>query len=339
MNINTRAIGKTGAQVSELGLGCAPLGDLFVALSEAQAQATLQGAWDAGVRYYDTSPFYGYGKSEHRLGTFLRQQPRKDFMVSTKVGRVLRPARDWQNFVPASFVGGLPFEFAVDYSYDGIMRSVEDSLQRLSLPSIDLLVIHDLDLYFYKTEARVNAWLNQLYTSGWRALDELRRTGFIKGVGAGINELGLIPKFLDLVDLDFVLVAYGYNLLKQDMLDHDFPLCQQHGVSVIVGAVFASGILATGAVPGAKFFYADADEEILAKTRRIEALCQRHQVPLRAAAMHFLLANPLVASIIPGAIAPEHVQSNVKLLQQPIPAAFWAELKAEGLLREDAPTP
>ena len=337
--LTTRTIGKTGAQVTELGLGCAPLGDLFEALSENQAQATLQAAWDAGVRYFDTSPFYGYGKSEHRLGTFLRQQPRDDFMVSTKVGRVFRAARNWQKFDRGSFVGGLPFEFTVDFTYDGIMRSVEDSLQRLSLPSIDFLVIHDLDLYFHKTEARVNAWLNQLYTSGWRALDELRRTGFIKGVGAGINELGLIPKFLDLVDLDFVLVAYGYNLLKQDMLDHDFPLCQKQGVSVIVGAVFASGILATGAVPGAKFFYAPADEEILAKTRHIEALCQRHNVPLRAAAMQFLLANPIVSAIIPGAIAPEHVQSNVKLLQQPIPSAFWQEMKADGLLHEDAPTP
>lgn len=337
--IHTRSIGRTSAQISELGLGCAPLGDLFVALSEAQAQATLQGAWDAGVRYYDTSPFYGYGKSEHRLGTFLRQQPRNEFMLSTKVGRVFHAARNWQNFDPGAFVGGLPFEFDVDYSYDGIMRSVEDSLLRLSLPSIDFLVIHDLDLYFYKTEARVNAWMNQLYTSGWRALDELKRTGFIKGVGAGINELGLIPKFLDLVDLDFVLVAYGYNLLKQDMLDHDFPRCQQHGVNVIVGAVFASGILASGAVPGAKFFYADADEEILGKTRRIEALCQRYNVPLRAAAMQFLLANPLVSAIIPGAIAPEHVQSNVEMLRYSIPAAFWAEMKGEGLLREDAPTP
>ncbi len=149
----------------------------------------------------------------------------------------------------------------------------------------------------------------------------------------------MIPKFLDLVDLDFVLVAYGYNLLKQDMLDHDFPLCQKHNVSVIVGAVFASGILATGAVPGAKFFYAPADEEILAKTRRIEALCQRHNVSLRAAALQFLLANPIVAAIIPGAIAPEHVPSNVKLLQQSIPPAFWQDMKAEGLLREDAPTP
>ncbi len=338
-NIPTRQIGTTTAQVTQLGFGCAPLGDLFVALSEQTAQATLQAAWDAGVRYYDTSPFYGYGKSELRLGYFLRQQPRNKFMISTKVGRVFRAACNPATFDPGVFVGGLPFEFTVDYSYDGIMRSYEDSLQRLGLPSIDLLVIHDLDFYFHKHEARVQAYLNQLFTSGWRALDELRRTGCIKGVGAGINELGMIPRFLDLVDLDFFLVAYGYNLLTQVMAEHEFSLCAERGVSVIIGAVFASGILATGALPGARYFYAPASEEILAKTRRIEALCQQHQIALPAAALQFLLANPIVSAIIPGALEPAHIQSNGKLLQQPIPAALWAEMKAEGLLRGDVPTP
>lgn len=338
-NIHTRTIGRTDASVTQVGLGCAPLGDLFEALSETQAQATLQAAWDAGVRYFDTAPFYGYGKSEHRLGTFLRQQPRNDFVISTKVGRVLRAARHWQSFDKAGWVGGLPFEFDVDFSYDGIMRSVEDSLQRLSLPSVDLLVIHDLDFYFHKNEARVNAYLNQLFTSGWRALDELRHNKVIKGVGAGINEQGMIPRFLDLVELDFFLVANGYNLLTQAMLESEFPRCAEQGVSVIIGAVFASGILATGAVPGARYFYAPASDEILAKTRQIEALCRQHQVALPAAALQFLLANPLVSAIIPGAQTPAHVQSNIKLVQQPIPAAFWAEMKSTGLLREDAPTP
>ncbi len=338
-NIPTRMIGRTGASVTQVGLGCAPLGDLFDELSETQAQATLQAAWDAGVRYFDTAPFYGYGKSEHRLGTFLRQQPRSDFVISTKVGRVLRAARNWQSFDKAGWVGGLPFEFDVDFTYDGIMRSVEDSLQRLSLPSVDLLVIHDLDFYFHKNEARVNAYLNQLFTSGWRALDELRRNKVIKGVGAGINEQGMIPRFLNLVELDFFLVANGYNLLTQAMLESEFPRCAEQGISVIIGAVFASGILATGAVPGARYFYAPASDEILAKTRQIEALCRRHQVSLPATALQFLLANPIVAAIIPGAQTPEHVQSNTRLVQQPIPAEFWAEIKATGLLAEDAPTP
>lgn len=337
--IQKRTIGKTAAQVSQFGFGSAPLGDLFEAISEEKAQQTLQAAWDAGIRYFDTAPFYGYTKSEHRVGYFLRQQPRQEFMLSTKIGRVFKAARNPATFDTGSWVGGLPFEFDVDFSYDGIMRSFEDSLQRLGLPSIDLLVIHDLDFYFHKNEARVQAYLNQLFTSGWRALDELRRNGLIQGVGAGVNELGMIPRFLDLVDLDFFLVAFGYNLLTQVMLEEEFPRCTERNISIIIGAVFASGILATGAVPGARYFYAPASEEILEKTRRIEAICQRHGTPLPAANLQFLLANPIVASIIPGAIAPEQVQANVKLLQQPIPAALWSDLKSAGLLRENAPTP
>ena len=337
--IPRREIGSTGTYVTEFGLGTAPLGDLFVALSEETAQGVLQAAWDVGVRYYDTSPFYGNGMSEHRVGHFLRQQPRKEFVLSTKVGRVFRAAHDPYNYESDDFVGALPFDFTVDYSYDGIMRSYEDSLQRLSLPSIDLLVIHDLDFYFYKTEARVNAYLTQLFTSGWRALDELRRHGLVKGVGAGINELGMIPRFLDLVELDFFLVAYGYNLLTQEMLAEEFPLCAEQGISIIIGAVFASGILATGAVPGARFFYAPASQELMERTDRIEQICQRYQTPLPCAALQFLLAHPNVAAIIPGALEAAHVQTNFGLLQQPIPGELWAELKSEGLLQEDAPTP
>lgn len=338
-SIPLREVGSTGTNVTEFGLGTAPLGDLFDELDEDTAQGVLQAAWDVGVRLFDTSPFYGNGKSEHRVGHFLRQKPRDEFVLSTKVGRVFRPAHDLATFDPGPFVGALPFEFTVDYSYDGIMRSYEDSLQRLSLPSADLLVIHDLDLYFYETEARVNAYLTQLFTSGWRALDELRRHGLIKGVGAGINELGMIPRFLDLVDLDFFLVAYGYNLLTQEMLEEEFVLCEQQGVSIIVGAVFASGILATGAVPGAHYFYAPASPEIMEKTDRIEQICQRHQTPLACAALQFLLANPSVTAIIPGAVEVAHVQGNFDLLQRPIPAELWITLKSEGLLREDAPTP
>ena len=338
-SIPQREIGSTRTCVTEFGLGTAPLGDLFAALSEVEAQAVLQAAWDVGVRYFDTSPFYGNGKSEHRVGHFLRQQPRQEFVLSTKVGRVFHAAHDPKCFESDDFVGALPFDFTVDYSYDGIMRSYEDSLHRLSLPSIDLLVIHDLDFYFYKTEARVNAYLSQLFTSGWRALDELRRYGLVKGVGAGINELGMIPRFLDLVELDFFLVARGYNLLTQAMLAEEFPLCAQNGISVIIGAVFASGILATGAVPGARYFYAPASQELMDKTDRIEQICQRYQTPLPCAALQFLLANPNVAAIIPGALEAAHVQANHGLLQQPIPEDLWNTLKSEGLLQEDAPTP
>jgi D-threo-aldose 1-dehydrogenase len=335
----TRRVGDSIASVTELGLGCAPLGDLFTVLSEEQAQRTLAAAWEAGVRYFDTSPFYGHGKSEHRVGHFLRQRPRSEFMVSTKVGRVFKAARDPANVVGDYFVGRLPFDFTYDYSYDGIMRSFEDSLQRLSLPSVDMLLIHDLDFWFHQKEAKVSAYLTQLVTSGWKALDELRSSGQIKAIGAGINEVGMIPRFLDLVGVDFFIVALVYTLLDQDVLDVEFPLCERHGAGAVIGAVFASGILATGPIEGATYRYEAAPPETLQKVKRMVDVCASHDVPLAAAAMQFPLAHPIVASIIPGALAPEHVTANAGLLNHPIPADLWSELKEEGLLREDAPTP
>jgi D-threo-aldose 1-dehydrogenase len=337
--IERRRLGETNAVVTKLGLGGAGLGDLTEILEEDQAQHILQAAWDGSIRFFDTSPFYGHGKSEHRMGHFLRQQPRSEFVISTKVGRIFRAAPPGVRRKPTMFVGALPFEFYYDYSYDGIMRSYEDSLQRLGLPSIDLLLIHDLDFWFHKTEALVTAYLTQLATSGRRALEELRSSGAIKGVGAGINEVGMIPRFLDLVDLDFFLVALSYNLLDQGVLDEELPRCAEAGVGIVGGAIFASGILASGPVEGAYYNYATASPEILEKTRRIEAVCQRHGTPLAAAAMQFPLAHPLVAAVIPGAIRPEQVEKNLQLLRRPIPAQLWAELKDEGLLPAHAPTP
>ena len=339
--IEQRTLGRTQVAVTQLGLGGAGIGDLTERLPEQQAQQILQAAWDGGIRYYDTSPYYGHGKSEHRLGHFLRQQPRDEFVVSTKIGRVFRSQNRTlpRQRKPAGFVGALPFEFYYDYSYDGIMRSYEDSLQRLSLPSIDLLLIHDLDFWFHKTEALVTAYLAQLATSGWRALEELRSSGEIKGVGAGINQAGMIPRFLDLVDLDFFLVALSYNLLDQSVLDEELPRCAEAGIGIIGGANFASGILASGPVEGASYSYAPASPEILEKTRRIETICRRHETPLAAAAMQFPLAHPLVAAIFPGAIRPAHVEKNLELLRHPIPSQLWADLKQEGLLPAHAPTP
>lgn len=192
-NISRRALGRRGVAVTEVGFGGAPLGELFERVSEDEAQATLQAAWDAGVRYFDTAPFYGFGKSEHRIGRFLREKPRGEFVLSTKVGRVLRAARDLDRFDRGQWVGGLPFEITVDYSYDGIMRSYEDSLQRLGLSSVDLLLVHDLDYLFHRTEEKVTAYMAQFLASGWRALEALRSGGQIKGVGAGLNGTGMIP--------------------------------------------------------------------------------------------------------------------------------------------------
>ena len=337
--IATRKVGKSNQSVTELGFGTAPLGDLFVHIPEVDAQQILQAAWDGGIRYYDTSPFYGYGKSEHRLGTFLRQQPRDEFVVSTKVGRVFRPPADPRQVDPTFWADSLPFDFSFDYSYDGIMRSFEDSLQRLSLNRVDMLLIHDLDDLFHLSEEAIAACLTQLYSSGWRALDEMRRGGVIQAIGAGINRAHMMPRFLDLVDLDFFIVAMPYTLLDQEVLDGIFPRCQEENVGVVVGAPFASGILATGPTADARYAYEPATEDILEKTRRIQTICQRHDTPLGAAALQFLLAHPLVAAIIPGALEAGHVTANVDWVGREIPNALWSELKFEGLIREDAPSP
>ncbi len=337
--LQKRKLGRTEALVTPMGLGCAPLGNLFVEVDEETSQQILQAAWDNGVRYFDTAPFYGIGLSEHRVGTFLRQQPRDTFAISTKVGRVLRRPHDLSNIAPDQWLAGRPFEFDYDYSYDGIMRSYEDSLQRLSLNSVDMLFVHDLDVYFHQSEAKFNAYMGQLISSGWRALEELKRSGQVKAIGSGINTVGTIPHFLDALDIDSFVMAGAYNLLDQSMLDDELPLCAERGVQVIIGAVFASGILATGAVEGARFMYEPASEAILEKTRRIEAVCERHNIPLSAAALQFLLAHPCVAALIPGALEPGHIESNVQTVQLPIPDSLWTELKADGLLRNDAPTP
>jgi len=335
--INTRTLGRTGIEVSEVGFGGAPLGELFESVSEEQSQATLAQAWTGGIRYYDTSPFYGYGKSEHRVGHYLRQRERSDFVLSTKVGRVFKPTRK-SDFDPGGWVGGMSFDFHFDYTYDGIMRSWEDSTQRLGFHDIDILLIHDLDSYFLN-DRLFNTYMSQLVGSGWRALEELRDAGLIRGIGAGINKSGNIPHFLDAIDLDLFLVAMPYTLLDQSVLDDEFPACAKRDINFVIGAVFASGILVSGPVEGAKYAYSPAEPEILEKTRKIEAVCQRHDVPLPAAALQFPLGHPQVSAIIPGAMAPFHIDSTLELYQKPIPADLWAELKAEGLLHPEAPTP
>ncbi|MBS10889.1 MAG: pyridoxal 4-dehydrogenase [Gemmatimonadetes bacterium] len=334
----TSEIGNTGVQVTQLGFGAAPLGELFNRVTGRQATDTLEAAWEAGIRYYDTAPFYGHGKSEHRVGHFLQDQPRDEFALSTKVGRVLTPAKG-DDFTSQYWNHPLPFDFYYDYSYDGVMRSFEQSLHRLGVHRVDLLMIHDLDIWFNETETRVRAWLNQLFTSGWRALEELKSSGAIRGIGAGINELGMIPRFAEYVNLDCCIVAMPYTLLDQETLDTEFPLCEENGVGVIVGAPFSSGILATGAVEGAYYKYDVASPEILDKTSKIEAICERHGVPLIAAALQFPLLHPVVNAIIPGALVPEHARSNAEHVVRDIPSDMWAELKQEGLIRQDAPTP
>lgn len=338
--LERRAIGKTDVRVTCLGFGGGALGDLWEVTPEAQADATVAAAWEGGIRYFDTAPFYGHTKSEHRVGRNLRVHPRDEFVVSSKVGRVYFHPGPSKAYEPGIWAAGLPFNFRVDYTRDGVLRSYEDSLMRLGLNRVDALLIHDLDFTFHRTEAAVQDRLRELDEGGgFAALRDLRDQGEIGVVGAGINEVGMIPRFLERFDLDLFIVALPYTLLDQPALDRELPLCVERGVSVVIGAPFASGILAGGPDSGATYAYAPAPPEVLERTRRIQAVCARHGVPLGTAALQFPLAHPAVAAVIPGPNAPEQARQNLEWVRARIPADLWSELKADGLLRPDAPTP
>jgi D-threo-aldose 1-dehydrogenase len=336
----TRRLGNTKVEVTRLGFGGGTLGDPVEVIAEAQADLTVEAAYAAGIGYFDTSPFYGNGKSEHRIGRVLRGKPRASFVLSTKVGRVYRRPADPATFTQTRWAGGLPFEWRFDYGQGGVLRSYEDSLARLGMTSVDALLIHDLDPRHQKTEEAVAAGFAQLAAGGgYAALAELRSRGEIGAIGAGINHVGMIPRFLERFDLDFFLVAMPYTLLDQPALAEELPLCAERGVSVVIGAVFASGILARGPGPGALYGYRPAEQAENERTRRIEAVCDRHGVPLVAAALQFPLGHPVVASVIPGPNSAAQVRANLIAMRQPIPADLWAELKAERLIDPAAPTP
>lgn len=334
-----RTLGRTGVEVTQLGFGGASIGELNLVIDEAVAVDAVRAAWDHGIRYFDTAPWYGRGMSELRTGSGLRGRPRDEFVLSTKIGRWLRAPELGAAFDRTPWTGGLEMEVVFDYSYDGIMRSYEQSQLRLGIPHYDLAVIHDLDHLYHGRGGKLDWYFGQLAASGWRAVQELKAAGLIRGVGAGINDRGLIPRFLDLVDVDFFLVAMPYTLLHQEVLDDEFPAAVARGCGFTIGSPFQSGILATGPKPGAKYNYADAPAEVLAKVGRIQEVCERHAVPLAAAALQFPLGHPAVAAVIPGASSPAQLKRNVETFSHPIPADLWAELKHHGLLREDAPVP
>ncbi len=319
------------------GFGAAHLGELYTLVPEAQSQATLDAAWEAGVRFYDTAPWYGRGLAEHRLGAFLRTKPRGDFQITTKVGRTLHRPRDPASFDRAPWTGGLRFEVRFDYTYDGIMRSYEQALQRIALDTVDALVIHDLDADFHGEDQA--KYVAQLVSSGIKALEELKQSGDIKAFGMGINNTLALDTVAPLVPLDFCLVAMPYTLLDHASLHSGMAALQKRGVSAIIGAPFASGILVTGSGGPQHYAYGQASAEIQARVRGLEAVCAAHKVALPAAALQFLLAHPIVASVIPGGVRAEEVRQNLASVQVPIPAGFWADLKLRGLIDPLAPVP
>jgi D-threo-aldose 1-dehydrogenase len=334
-----RALGASGLMVTAHGFGGVPLGNLYSKCSDDDAQATLLAAYNAGIRFVDTAPLYGHGMSEHRIGHIMRPQPRDSWVLSTKIGRVLKPKDPATGIDTGPFVDYHPFQPVFDYSYDGVMRSFEDSLQRLATHRIDVLLVHDIDIWTHGSEEGRKARFKELMNSGYKALRELRDSGTVKAIGAGVNEVQATLEFMRAGDFDCFLLAGRYTLLEQGALDELLPLCSDKSVSLIIGGPYNSGILATGAVRGAKYNYKEAPPEILERVAAIEAVCNHHGVPLRAAALQFPLGHRQVASIIPGARSVDEIDQNLDAFTTPIPADLWAELKQEGLLREDAPTP
>ncbi|AGT08902.1 aldo/keto reductase [Paracoccus aminophilus] len=331
-----RAFGQGGLQVSAVSFGAAPIGNFLREIDEETSAAMIDCAWDAGLRLFDTSPLYGHGLSELRLGHALRHRPRDEFVLATKVGRLLEPApRGSIDFAP--WVKGAPFRLRYDYSYDGALRSIEDSLQRTGLERIDIAFIHDCDRYNHGT-AMPEVFRAAMDGAG-RALERLRDEGVVTSIGVGVNEWDVCHMALQERDFDAFLLAGRYTLLEQDALESFLPLCEARGASVLVGGGFNSGILATGAVPGAKYNYQPAPPDVMAKVAEIEKLCAAHGVALPAAALQFVLAHPAIASFCAGTRTVEQLRQNLAWVAAPIPADFWAELKARGLLRNDAPVP
>jgi D-threo-aldose 1-dehydrogenase len=331
-----RALGRTGLQASVLGFGTAPLGDLFLQLDDQTAIAAAERAFELGVNLLDTSPLYGYGLSEHRCGTVLRRVPRQDVVLCTKVGRWMDPFHRPEN--RAGFVGGQSHRPVVDYSYDGTMRSVEQSLLRLGTDRIDLLLIHDVDIWTHGAAA-IEDRFREAMAGAYVALDKLRSERVVAGIGIGVNEAEMCVRFAKAGTFDVMLLAGRYSLLEQPALKEFLPLAEQQGLAVLLGGVFNSGILATGPISGAKYNYQDAPAEILARVAEIKRVCDAHGVALPTAAVHFALGHPAVASVVLGAHSPQEVERNVAALTTKVPGALWADLKAARLLDAGAPVP
>ena len=335
---NWRRHAGAGIDFTEIGFGAAPLGNLYRAISDDEARAILERAWAGGVRYYDTAPLYGLGLSERRLGALLRGKARDDYVLSTKAGRLLaacdparRTGRDRWFDVPAR-------REVYDYSHDGILRSLELSLERLGADRVDVLYVHDIDVSNHGSKAASDARIDEFMASGYRAMVSLREQGVVKAIGGGVNEWEVCQSLAERGDFDLFLLAGRYTLLEQGALDSFLPLCESRGIGVVIGGPFNSGILASGPVPGAHYNYEPAPEAVRERVRRLGEVCRSHGVALADAALRFPLLHPCVVSVIPGGQGLHEVESNVRAAQASIPPALWGDLKGQGLVRPDAPT-
>ncbi|WP_308917854.1 aldo/keto reductase [Jannaschia sp. LMIT008] len=330
--------GDGGLTFTELGFGTAPLGNLYRAITDDEADAILQAAWDAGVRYYDTAPLYGLGLSETRLNRFLRDKPRDEYVLSTKVGRYLVPATAESRDGHGKWFDVPNRREVYDYSYDGVMRSIEHSFARLGVDRFDILFAHDIDVPNQGSRANVHAKVDQLQAGGYHALERLRGEGAIKAFGAGVNEWQVCQQLAERGDYDLFLLAGRYTLLEQHALDTFLPLCEARGIGIVTGGPYNSGILATGPKPGAFYDYDPAPQDVLDRVAAIERVCDAHGVRLVDAAFQFPLLHPATVSVIPGGQGTSEMEGNLQAARAEIPEALWADLKDQGLLRGDAPT-
>ena len=330
-----RPLPRTRLAVSQLGVGCAPFGKLDGGSSDAASRAAFDVLIGGGQRYFDVAPFYGVGLAEHRLGACLRSVDRRDLVLSTKVGRLLQPR---EGGAAAGAAGGTyPFEVRFDYSYDGTLRSLEHSMQRLGTNAIDIALIHDVNRRWQGD--LVEQRYAEAMAGAYRALAELRAAGTIKAIGVGVNDWAILERFARDGDFDCFMLAGRYTLLDHSSLASFLPDCAKRRIAVLMAAPFNSGILAMGARPGATFFYQAAEPEIVARTQRIEAVCARHAVALAAAALQFPLAHPVIASVVTGMRNAEEAAANLAHCRARIPTDFWKELQHEGLIAAEAPVP
>ncbi|MES0200868.1 aldo/keto reductase [Mesorhizobium sp. M0011] len=329
-----RRIGQTALEVTEVSFGGAALGGLYRACSREAAMETLQGAWDAGLRYFDTAPFYGFGLSERRFGDFLRYKPRDSYVLSTKVGRLFRPVSEDQ--VPDhSYVDPLPFALDYDYSYDGIMRSVEFSYARLGLNRIDILFVHDIGAYTHGVE-KTKLHFRDLMDGGLKALEELKRSGVISAYGLGVNEVQICLDVMREAPLDCILLASRYSLLDRSAEAELLPLCRARQTSLVIGGVFNSGILATGPVQGAHFDYRPASHDVLDRVGAMERIAAEGGYPLAAAAFQFPLHEPAVATVLTGTAKLANLTRNLQLLDIDVPETEYARYRPHTLVQEPA---
>ncbi|MGL1920786.1 MAG: aldo/keto reductase [Hyphomicrobiales bacterium] len=330
---------KRSVPLTRMGFGGAPIGNAFVLVSDEDAQGALQTAYDAGIRYFDTAPQYGLGRSEMRYNPAIKRFGRQNIQLSTKVGRILVDCEPHE-VTPDGFVNPPQKRIVFDYTYDGVMRSYEDSRARLDVKNSDILLVHDLCHFSQGSVEKSQEKIREFFDEGgYKALSELRDAGEIAAIGAGVNTWQACQTLLENGDFDGFLLAGRYTLLEQEALETFLPMCEKRDVGIILGGPYNSGILATGAVEGARYNYSAPSQEIINRVNKIEAVCKSHNTSLIAAAIQFPMGHPSVKTIIPGAINAAQMKNNIELFETDIPKQLWSDLRGEGLIRADAPLP